>query len=529
MHEEGHLDRAELERELATVPHIVRRPPRPWQAARFVDRVLDGVRSGRIRPHGRELRTSLDLGLQHLVEQLLRAGVDRHRPRGVHNGAAIVVDPASGEVLAYVGAARPGPSEPGGMLDLLAARRQPGSTLKPFVYELLFERGGTPATVLDDVARPATGAGGVIFETGNYDGRERGPVRARVALASSLNLAALDAARRVGAETIVARLSALGLLGVGSAERHGAAIVLGGVDVTPLELAAAYVTLARGGSRVPLTLLPVAALPEGERVMEPAAAVLAADVLADAGARRDAFGADLVLLAGGVDLALKTGTSSGFRDAWTAAFTDRVVVVVWLGDPGGRALAGVSGFEGAAPIAARIVAAAHARIEAAEVPVAPLPLDTAPVCAESGMRPGPHCPHVVLERFEPGTAPEHRCDQHGPGGVWTLPPRYAAWVGRSRPAGQVEVRAAAPSVGAPLRIVRPENGARWLIDPRRPPVVELVAAAGDARLADVDWLVDGRPLATSRWTVTPGDHEIVAVHDGLPSPVSRVTVAQPQR
>ncbi|MBK8696581.1 MAG: hypothetical protein IPN17_31020 [Deltaproteobacteria bacterium] len=141
-------------------------------------------------------------------------------------------------------------------MDLLRAYRQPGSTLKPFVYERFFEQGGTPATVLSDVARSLGGHAGAQYDARDYDGRERGPVRARVALASSLNLAALDVAGRVGQDALATRLRSLGFLRAGDGASMGAAVVLGGLDVTPLELATAYATLARGGTAVPLRWIP---------------------------------------------------------------------------------------------------------------------------------------------------------------------------------------------------------------------------------------------------------------------------------
>ncbi|HBQ11948.1 MAG TPA: hypothetical protein DEF51_12645, partial [Myxococcales bacterium] len=287
MRDTGRIDEATFLSASAEPAAIRARPVRPWRAPRFADAALEGWRDGSLSRSGQTLRTSLDLPLQREAERILRDAVERLEERGVTNGAAVVVSNQSGEVLAHVGAARGGES-PGGWLDLARARRQPGSTLKPFVYELFFERGGTPASLLDDLSRPMVGGGGALFTARDYDGRERGPVRAREALSASLNLAALDAARQVGAERVVARLGELGVRELDGADRYGAAIVLGGADVTAFELAEAYVTLARGGTRVPLSL--GRAAPEPRPVMDPAHAALTRDVLMDARARREAFG-----------------------------------------------------------------------------------------------------------------------------------------------------------------------------------------------------------------------------------------------
>jgi penicillin-binding protein 1C len=485
---------------------------RPWRAPRAADAALLAWREGRLERRGRALRTSLDLPLQENVERILRAAVETYAARGVENGAAVVVSNASGEILAYVGAARDGSDAPGGWLDLASARRQPGSTLKPFVYELYFERGGTAASVLDDLSRPMVGGAGELFSARDYDGRERGPVRARVALSASLNLAALDASRRVGAERVVSRLRALGLDHLDAASRYGAAIVLGGADVSALELAEAYATLARGGTRVPIGL---ASGPEVEptRVMDAGAALVVRDVLSDARARREAFGDDLSSLYGEGAFGLKTGTSSGWRDAWTAAFTDEVTVVVWLGDPSNRPLGGLSGFEGAAPTAVRVLRAAMDRAPALHLEAperAPIVLEHAQICAVTGELAGARCAQALDERFAPGTAPTHRCDAHQDDGAVVLPARYARWLATEHPVG-FALRDGDTADGAP-RVAHPSDGSRLLLDPSRgEPDVPLRATVGGATAPSARWEVDGHPLDGARWHPTEGEHLVVAL------------------
>jgi penicillin-binding protein 1C len=526
----GRLDEATRARFAAQPTVVLGTPRRPDEAPRFVDAALREARAGRIARDGPDLVTSLDLGLQHEVERLLAAAVTRFESRGVTNGAAIVADDATGEVLAYVGAARGGADAPGSGLDLLAHARQPGSALKPFAYELLFERGGTAATMLDDVSRPRTGARGSPFEPRDYDGRERGPVRARVALGASLNLAALDAAGRVGADAFVGRLRAIGFRSLAEAHLYGAAAVLGGVDTTPLDLTSAYVTLARGGTRVPLAF-GKAARGAGERVMTPGAAALTRDVLSDAAVRRDAFGADLVDAHDGRPFALKTGTSTGWRDAWAAVFDESFTVVVWLGDPAGRPLGAVSGFEAAAPVAVRIHAAAVARAPARASPPAPAPaLVPIPICADTGLLPGPRCHHTVVERFLPGTLPSRACDAHDAHGDVLLPARYAEWIRRTHPAGVAEAPLALALSDGTLVVHEPRDGARWLVDPSRGPVgIPLRAAVGSTELADgdVSWQVDGAPVRGAAWEPRAGEHAIVAVWRGRRSRPVHVTVTAP--
>ncbi len=490
---------AEELRDALNTPIRVQHESRPWRAARFADRVLGAYRHGEVRADSRRrVRSTLDLRVQAETESILRAAVERQRTRGVTNGAAIVVDNKTGEIRAYVGAARP--EGPGGSMDLLQAGRQPGSTLKPFVYELFFERGGTAASVLADVAAPMRGGQGETFEAHDYDGRERGPVRARAALSASLNLAAIDAARQVGAERIVSRLRDLGMRNVGSAQEYGAAIALGGLDVRPIDLARAYVTLAREGSRIGLRFTPAATAVQGREVLDPNAARLTTDILRDPVARRDGFGRDLTDLADG-DFALKTGTSSGFRDAWAAVYTDELTVVVWLGDPEGRPLDEVSGFGAAAPIAARILGAARTEPEFARGAFV-----TQMVCPLSGARPGPSCPHAIAERFVEGTGPAHVCPFHQPDGSVVLPPSYAGWQARVQTAG---TRIAQLGQRGHLRVVRPRDGARLLIDSTRPPSVDLQATLGGSFATDVVWSVNGH-ITHGAWRPEPGTHRIEA-------------------
>jgi penicillin-binding protein 1C len=520
----GHIDEATRARSAAEAPALRTAPARPDEAPRFVDVALSRWKDGRLDRRGGPLRTALDLELQRRADELLAGAVARLAGRGVENGAAVVIANATGEILAYTGAARRQGS--GGALDLLARRRQPGSTLKPFVYQLFFERGGTAATALDDISRPRTGALGAPFDARDYDGHERGPVRARVALGSSLNLAALDAAGRVGQDAMVARFAALGFHRLEAADHYGAAAVIGGLDVTPLDLAVAYVALARGGTRVALAYAPGREPVQGERVLAPEAAELTRDVLSDARVRADAFGADLSDLAG--RFALKTGTSSGFRDAWAAAFTDAVTVVVWLGDPEGRPLGGVSGFEAAAPVAARILAAASARAAADGIVAPPrreVRLVPATVCAATGLRPGPRCRHVVEERFAPGTIPDETCEAHDEHGELILPARYADWARTTHPLGVAHTFLSRASPDDVPVVREPRDGARWLLDPAHgATAAPLRAAVGELTVADARWEVDGVRLAGQEWEIQPGDHQVVAVWRGRRSRPARVHV-----
>ena len=450
----------------------------PREAERFVPLALRGS-----APTEQRLVTSLDLALQRHAEGVLARALAAWRERGATNAAGLVLGTATGEVLAYVGASDR--SGPGGATDLLRQRRQPGSTLKPFVYELLFEAGGSPETVLSDVRRPLRGAGGATVDARDYDDRERGPVPARDALAASLNLAALDAATRVGPEAIVRRLRSLGFEVPGDAERYGAGIVLGGVDVTALELARADAALLRGGLATDLSFVPrTAHAGGGAAVMERMASAVTADVLRDEAARARGFGRSLRDLAPNAPFVLKTGTSSRWRDAWCVVGDARFVAVVWLGDPEGRPTAGVSGFEAAAPAAVRLLAAARELL--------PTMIAVAPVEA------GPTAPPAMPTPAAAAAA-------------------LASWADRARPAHF----SGTPRRSESVRLVDPVQGRSVLLVEGASLPLRATACDGGSSPA---FFVDGRPLAGSAWAAAPGVHVFAAACGASRSPPVAVTV-----
>jgi penicillin-binding protein 1C len=438
----------------------------PRGAERFVDALLRGGAA----TDDDLLRGSIDADLQREATAITAGAVARWRARGATNGAAVVLSNRTGEVLAYVGAADP--AGRGGGLDLLRAPRQPGSTLKPFVYALLFARGATPETIMADVRVPLRGARGETAEARDYDGLERGPVPAREALASSLNLAALDAATQVGAAAIVEQLRALGVEVPGEARRYGPGVVLGGLDVTPLALAQAYLTLARQGSHAPLAWSVRAADAVGRVVMNPTAAATTWDVLSDEEARARGFGRSLRELAPQAPFALKTGTSSRWRDAWCAVADRRFTVLVWLGDPAGAPMAGVSGFEAAAPTAVRLLSAAREAL-----PMWPAWAPAAPPAAT---------------RAE-GAAPAR------------LDARYAGWIERARPA---HLTVTDDGRATEVQVLDPLPG-RTLLLPRGVDAIPL-RATRCARGEVAHFVVDGVTLLSSQWAAAPGAHAIVA-------------------
>ena len=235
-----------------------------------------------------DLRTTLDAEVQRSAQRALTSQLAQLAEQRVRDGAVLVVDNASGEVLAWVGSSGELSASP--RVDFVRARRQAGSTLKPFLYALAFEqRTLTPASLLDDSPLELpTGLGS--YRPLNYDLRFHGPVPARIALGSSLNVPAVRVLERVGVDRAVIALRGLGVAGLERADYYGPSLALGSADVTLYELVSAYRALARGGVAGSLRVRAEDAPSGSERVLSAGAAFLVADILADRGSRSLTFG-----------------------------------------------------------------------------------------------------------------------------------------------------------------------------------------------------------------------------------------------
>ena len=473
------------------------------------------------------VKTTLDLTLQSEIESEIRATMLTLRDRGVAHAAVVVIENSTGAVRAWVGS----PdfwADTAGQTDMVASARQPGSSLKPFLYGLAFDRGVTPATVLADVQHSyATPAG--PYRPRNYDRRYHGPVRAREALASSYNVPAVDLVAQIGPAALLRTLRSAGFSSLTrSGDYYGLGLALGDGDVTLLELANGYRSLVNAGEWKPLRFTgddPSPSSITGTRVMSARSAALVLDILSDPVARAPGFGIetpfDFPFRA-----AVKTGTSRHFTDNWSVGVTAGFTVAVWVGNFNGRPMQGVSGVAGAGPLLAHAMLLTAKRIPAGDL-VRPetVGAHAVEICRVSGMRAGATCPHVT-EWFAPGTEPAQDCNWHRSGAV-TLPAEYAEWQAQQRAPLSSSLAAANVRVGDPVgghdtvaantsfRIVSPRNGDRYQIPPGVPAryaTVALLVSGGESGRA-IAWYVDGRRTKASRLALAPGAHVIRAVAD----------------
>ncbi len=486
----GAIDQATLAQALEAPLDLKPPPPPPLPAPHFVREL-----ARRLPPAApRVVRTFLDPGLQARIGALVAATCQERRGRGLRQAAVLVLRNRDRAVLAWVGSADWRDPD-GGQVDGVLASRSPGSALKPFLYALALEGGHNLAEVIPDQPLTLAVAGGA-YRPVDYDGRERGAVRLRVALASSLNLPALRLAREMTPAAFLARLHRLGLRLPRSAQHYGLGLVLGDGEVSLLNLTAAYAALAAGGRYSPPLLWQGQARPAPQPVFSPAAARLVADALADDRARALGFGRHGVLELP-FPAAVKTGTSQQHRDNWCLGFTQQFTVGVWVGNFQGRPMAGISGVTGAGPLWRQVMLLLH-QDRPGRLPPWPPGMVRRRVCAQSGCLPAPGgaCP-TVEEVFAPGTLPKETCPLHGP--------------------RQAEAPAAVPRTRqGSLTLLVPAPSAVYALDPDLSPRLQVLALKAQApgRTTGATWRVDGRSLATAgqpleaRLPLTPGRHTV---------------------
>lgn len=423
-----------------------------------------------LRVDGETVTSTLDSRLQAVALEALQRQLRELAPRHVSDGAVLVVDNASAEVLAYVGNGAPLSSAR--FVDGVRARRQAGSTLKPFLYELAIEtRRLNAASILDDSPLSVVKAGGA-YEPRNYSEAFRGPVSLRSALAGSLNVPAVRTLMLLHPERFVGHLKQLGFALAHDGEYYGEALALGSPEVSLWELVAAYRTLASGGVYAPLRVRSSEPL-QSTAVLSPAASFILGDLLADRASRSPSFGLESPL-ALPFWSAVKTGTSKEMRDNWCIGYSTRYTVGVWVGNFDGSPMWEVSGLTGAAPIWAEVMLALHADAPGAP-PTPPPGLERRPIRYVDGME-----------------APREEWFLAGTGGS--------------------EVRAA-PADERDVSIVAPADGSILVLDPDIPPAHQRVFPQMSPPRPDLFWQLDGETLAAgSAWAPRPGRHVLKLVN-----------------
>ncbi|MGD9420051.1 MAG: transglycosylase domain-containing protein [Verrucomicrobiota bacterium JB025] len=473
-------------------------------------------------PTAATIPTTLDLPLQRDLESIVTEETTRLREKNVRHAAVVVIHNPTGEILALVSSADWHDSR-GGQFNGALVPRSPGSALKPFTYLLAIGRNHrSPASIIADIPTPFRTLEGLDLPQ-NYDHRYRGPVTLRRALACSLNVPAMRELNSLGGPAPLHRfLTRLGLTTLGpDPNAYGLGLTIGNAPVRLLELTNAYATLARHGRHFPPVLFPPSPddpAPATDPVQLPYRAstwFLIADILADPDARAPAFPPG-----GPLDLpfrcAVKTGTSSDFRDNWCLGFTPDFTVGVWAGNFENQPMKGISGVDGAGPVFRRTMLRLHRDHQPTWFP-RPAGITEITIDPRTGhlLPDPPNSPHATRDIAESKhLPPAASATDYAPDGKALVPPSYAAWFHSTQNQRHSELALESTAIAAePLKIITPAEGATFLLDPEIP--------SGSGTLRPVTNLP-----GTARWTcptlriepakpepvihLTPGTHTLTA-------------------
>lgn len=432
-----------------------------------------------------EIQSTLDAGLQTRVQKIVDDRVRALKPKNLYNAAALVADHQTGEILAWVVAGAGDENTPAREIDAVTVPRQPGSALKPFLYAAALDKGWTASTIIDD--SPYSGAVGEgLHRFRNYSNTFYGRITLREALGNSLNIPAVKTVNYVGVRPYLRKLHELGFRSlVRAAEVYDEGIALGNGEVSLLELVQGYAALAGGGRTVPLRILMQdPSSPAAKQVYSEAAATLTANILSDPHARSLEFGANSVLNFN-LQTAVKTGTSTDYRDAWAVGFNDRYVVGIWMGNLDHKVTDGVTGGTGPALALRSIFNELNRGRVTQKLKISPQ-LAQHDVCIEDSRDAG-RC-YTRSEWFMPHTAPD------------------------------ADAAAMAVQAKLSLGIAQPTEGLHMAIDPRVPMDMQEFAfrLSGLRDGQTVEWVLNGESLGAASpdalhlWMLKRGRHKLQA-------------------
>ena len=450
MLEEGYISQSEYLTALKT--KVVIKPPvseisSPHFTLYVKDQLVEMFGTRMVEEGGLEVYTTLDPDIQASADKAVKEEIEKLIPMRVSNGAALVTNPQTGEILAMVGSRDFFDTANDGNVNVTLQLRQPGSSIKPVTYALALQSGMTPSSMIEDT--PVAYPDGFdewgrprMYAPVNYDNTFHGNVNLKTALASSFNIPAVKLVDRFGVDNMIDLSKKMGITTWSDRSRFGLSITLGGGEVMMTDMAVVYGVFANQGMRVDLQSIlyvkdadgnliydfqcdpDVTFLPEAEArnvlsndeycqptsVMSPLVAYQITDMLSDNNARIPAFGPNSLLNIPGHQVAVKTGTTNDKRDNWAVGYTPDRVVVVWVGNNDNTPMSAVaSGITGATPIWHNIV---MEMLKAESSPLRFSPPDglvPVQVCATNGLLPCASCPVIKTEYFIPGTEPKLHC------------------------------------------------------------------------------------------------------------------------
>ena len=454
-------------------------------AGHFVDFIFSNS-SGSINQSDEQIVTTLDSFTQSMAKTILDNQIKSLSNKGVNNGAVLIIDNRTKEVLAWVVNGTRSEDTPGSWIDAVSTPRQPGSTLKPFVYALALERGWSAATVIDDspLSEPV-GTG--LHAYNNYSRIYYGKLPLRECLGNSLNIPALKALQFVGVDNLLSTLHDLGMQSLlQQPDFYGDGLVLGNGEISLFELVQAYSALSSHGIYSPLKVV-LNDFPGTEeypvRIFSPEVSSLMGNILSDSGARRLEFGSGGVLNFP-VQTAVKTGTSNDYRDAWAVGYNNHYTVGVWMGNLDRTAMDRITGAKGPGIVLRSIFAELNRNRDTRPLYLSPK-LVKRDVCRDTGQPANGEC-LAYSEWFIPGSTP---------GMI---------------PEGQSTIK-------KKIEMIQPSPGLRLAMDPRIPDDHESFrfSLSGVPGNSKVEWYVDDELAAITRsgdysWPMSKGNHTVIA-------------------
>ena len=456
-----------------------------------------------------ETRFTVDAGIQRIAVEELRQFIAGHQSSGLNNAACLLVDTQSMDVVASVGSGSFWDNAIKGQNDGTRQLRSPGSSLKPFVYAMALDRGLiNPSTLLYDVP----GRFGT-YSPENSDGKFDGPIPARLALVRSRNLPAVTLVSRLGPDALYQFLESAQVKGLNQINNYGLSAVLGTVEISMQDLVRLYAGLANHGRVKALRVRVSDPSDPGLRLISPEAAFITLDMMStsEAGIRLAA--------APTVNIPYKTGTSTGFRDAWCTGVIGRYVLAVWVGRFDGRSNPSFTGRTAAVPLFIRLATKLTEEKKIKVVPLSPpagANLRRVDVCSVSGCLPGPYCEHTKKEWIIPGVSPITRCHVHTAGG-------NEAWDSEAEhffeTVGLARKRTNETGLNDELHILPVAKDVCWQANqPAGAHVIALRARAGPGAthvywFANRDYIGSAGCSETFYWSPAPGTYTVAATDD----------------
>ncbi len=389
------------------------------KAPHFVHFILSEFKAMDISEPDVNIETTLDYYSYERSQSIASQWINRLRNNhNVSNAAVVLLKNDTGEILAMLGGIDYFDASRSGQINLAIAKRQPGSALKPFAYAAAFAKNYTPATAIYDVKKIYKTKKNESYSPNNYDGKFHGPILAREALASSMNLPAVETLNRIGIHAFIRTLNSAGIYSLSDPEKYDLSVVLGGGEVTLLELTNAYAGLGRGGIYRPAYAIEKITDSRGKTLYKNLSAnarpifgdrssqiaYLISDILSDPKARIPAFGEKNPLILSR-PAAVKTGTTTDWHDNWTVGYTPSYTVGVWVGNNNNQAMRSITGVVGAAPIWNQFFED-FLRDKPREEFRRPEGIKTMQICKTDGLIAGELCGVKIFEKFIAGTEPK---------------------------------------------------------------------------------------------------------------------------